>query len=434
MSDKKILEHMLDIARLGGRAVMPVVRKNKKIESMVLDLFNRLRSATVLSVSDELLASIRNLKDIKGEKGLNIAGYINAESGVGEAVRSNIKAVEAAGIPFVLNNISSPSRQGDRMYTDFTDKNPYCFNLIQANPDNFLTLLEEKSIEYFVNKYNIGFWYWELSEFPRQWDYCFNYFNEVWVASTFCLDAVSRVSPVPVFKVPPSVAVDKMKDVGRGHFGLGADDFIFLFMFDLFSFYERKNPLGLINAFRKAFRPGEKVQLVLKCSNLESNKEARDRIRKAAQGLNVKIIDGYFDKDEIHALMKSSDCYVSLHRSEGFGLPLAEAMYLGKPVIATNYSGNTDFMNEKNSFPIRYKLVEIEQDFGPYKKGNVWAEPDTDHAAEAMRLVYEKRELAKSVGQAASDHIKREYNAAVCGQRILDRLEAISREKLAFKS
>ncbi len=418
------------LSSAAGKVLLPIVQRNERLKDALNRVYKRLDSSMSAHYRDEYA----RLKDsgLSGEKGVNIAGYINAESGVGEAVRTNIRAIELRGIPFVLNNIYSPSRQGDRTYTDIVAENPYVFNLIHANPDNFSALLSDKGVAYLKERYNIGFWYWELSNFPEEWMYCFDYLHEVWVATDFCRDTFSKVSPVPVVKIPPSVVVEGFKEVGRGDYGVDEDEFVFFYMFDFLSHFERKNPIAIVNAFRNAFSPGDKALLLLKCANSENNTGARDRLLEAARGLNVKLIDRYMDKDEIHSLVRMCDCYVSLHRSEGFGLPMAEAMYLGKPVIATNYSGNTEFMNEQNSFPVDYTLVEIERDFGPYRKGNVWAEPDAGHAARLMRRVYDDREFARTIGDAAGRDIRKHYSDKATGERIAGRLEQVARERGLF--
>jgi glycosyltransferase involved in cell wall biosynthesis len=194
----------------------------------------------------------------------------------------------------------------------------------------------------------------------------------------------------------------------------------------MLSYFERKNPLAIIKAFRNAFKPTEDAMLILKFSNSESNVSARDRIIEAAKGLKVKIIDKYLYKDELYALLNLIDCYVSLHRSEGFGLTLAEAMYLKKPVIATAYSGNTDFMNCNNSFLVTYKIIEIEEDIGHYKKGNIWADPDILHATELMRYVYENRETARNIGAVASNDIRSQLSPLAVGNKIKTRIKSIT--------
>ena len=148
-------------------------------------------------------------------------------------------------------------------------------------------------------------------------------------------------------------------------------------------------------------------------------------MQEAARGLNIKIIDGYLYRNEINALISLCDCYISLHRSEGFGLTMAEAMFLAKPVIATAFSGNTDFMNVNNSYPVKYKLASLDKDAGPYKKGCLWAEPDVEYAAELMRYIYENKTLAYEVGKIAAEDVRKNLNFNIIGAEIKNRIEYI---------
>jgi glycosyltransferase involved in cell wall biosynthesis len=126
-------------------------------------------------------------------------------------------------------------------------------------------------------------------------------------------------------------------------------------------------------------------------------------------------------------LESTCDCFVSLHRSEGFGLGLAEAMYQGKPVIGTDWSGNTDFMNAENSCPVRYSLERLDQSFGPYSKGQTWAEPDSDHAAWFMRRLVEDDSYRRRIAAAGQETIRSDYSPRAVGRRYLERLALISR-------
>jgi glycosyltransferase involved in cell wall biosynthesis len=130
----------------------------------------------------------------------------------------------------------------------------------------------------------------------------------------------------------------------------------------------------------------------------------------------------------LDGLFSVCDAYVSLHRSEGFGITAAEAMCMGKPVIATDYAGNTDFMNVSNSYPVAYRLIELEQDHGPYKKGEFWADPDLDHAAEQMRRVFTEREQALRKGQRASSDMARWYGRQATARKMIERLQIINHE------
>jgi len=354
--------------------------------------------------------------------GVNLAGYVASEKGVGEALRSQARNFEAVGIPYVLNDFKdSGSLNQDLTYTNYSADNPYAINLVQVNADQVPFFHQARGQDYFSDRYNIGYWNWELSQFPPEWLSSFDYFDEIWVASNFALDSVSRVSPIPVIRVPFSMPeAPAIMIADRSHFNLPIGKFAFLFIFDFHSFRARKNPTGLIEAFKKAFTGSDEATLWLKCSH--SSPADLKQLQDAIGGSNIRIIDGVLSRADISALIHLSDCYVSLHRSEGFGLTMAEAMSMGKPVIATAYSGNVDFMTAANSFPVKYSLTEIDSDYGPYKKGCIWAEPDTSHAAETMRFVFENQDEAKEVGRRAREEVSRLLNPKAVGAMIKERL------------
>ena len=370
-----------------------------------------------------------HLQPIDGRRpfGVNVAGILNSEKGIGEAARSTLRSLEAANIPYVLNSvIDYGSLNNDTTYTGFSDDNPYVFNLVHLNAPELANFVWYKGAAYFRGRYNIGAWNWELASFPNEWLPHFQYHHEIWVPSKFAADALSRVSPVPVLRMPHSPASEQIMGEGldRSHFGLPPDDVFFLFMFDSHSELERKNPLGLIEAFKRAFPREKDVFLLIKSSR--SNPHAVEAMQQAAKQTNVQMMERVLSREEVHALYRLCDCYVSLHRSEGFGLTLAEAMRSGKPVIGTAYGGNIDFMTPENSYPVKYKLIEIDRDHGPYKKGWAWADPELDHAAELMRHVYENREEAKAIGWKAREDILRLLHPRVVGDLMRQRLLTIA--------
>ncbi len=159
--------------------------------------------------------------------GVNLAGYIGAESGMGEAARTSIRALQAAGIPVALNNVEGPVRAGDRSFTDFTRDNPHPINLIHLNADNMAWFASDRGRAYFTNRYTIGFWFWELGAFRRDWQSAFGYVHEVWVASRFVQHALASVSPVPVVCLPPPVTARSQPPSDGRTSGLPEDRFLF---------------------------------------------------------------------------------------------------------------------------------------------------------------------------------------------------------------
>ena len=204
---------------------------------------------------------------------------------------------------------------------------------------------------------------------------------------------------------------------------------MFLFIFDMSSTLERKNPLGLISAFKQAFQSGEKVSLVIKVSRGERHPDEFHRLLNAAKRVGAIVIDQRLAREELNGLIAACDCYISLHRSEGLGLTLAEAMMLSKPTIATAYSGNLDFMDEKNSLLVGYDLVEIQSDAGPYEKGHRWADPSIPEAVNAMRWVFNHPEEARLLGEHARLSTIGCFSPERCGSKMLDRLNQIQSER-----
>jgi hypothetical protein len=216
------------------------------------------------------------------------------------------------------------------------------------------------------------------------------------------------------------------RERGRRRLGLAAGEFLYLFVFDFHSHMARKNPLAAIDAFRAAFLPGDAARLVVKCVNGDSDPHGLAAMHARAAGWPISIHDGYWAAGEVRDLMAACDAYVSLHRSEGTGLTITDAMALGKPVIATGWSGNMDFMSVANSYAVHYELVEIEETVGPYPAGERWAEPSVEHAAELMRRVFERRDEAEARGRAAGREIAASYSEEAVARLIGARLQVIA--------
>ncbi len=249
-----------------------------------------------------------------------------------------------------------------------------------------------------ATKRMIGYWFWELEYVPLHMRQSIALVDEIWAGTKFVTDAFAAVSPVPVRHVPIPVAEPQPSDRGRHDFAVLADVGqrpVFLAVFDHLSVTERKNPVGLIEAFRMAFTADEGPVLIIKTMNGHQRWASHQRVLAAADGRpDIRVWDETLTRADQMALVAAADCMVSLHRSEGLGLHLAEAMWLGTPVIATRYSGNLDFMTDDNSLLIDYDLVNVEHGEGVYPPTATWAAPDLALAAAAMRRIASDAELA----------------------------------------
>jgi len=365
--------------------------------------------------------------------GINLAGHFTLTHGLGEATRLLARALEAASIPHVRINEETDLPESSLLRTTerFAKANPFSVNVVQVNPDRVPIFARARGGSFFAGRYNVGLWMWEQPVFPREWRHSFGYFDEIWAATAFAVDAVAQSSPVPVVRVPIPMVRQEGPRRPRAHFGLREDEFIVLFIFDAKSVFERKNPFALIEAFRSALGDRRDARLVIKWATSPLEPAPQERLRAEGRDPRILLIDRPLSRAEIDSLHAAADVYASLHRAEGFGLTMAEAMLAGRPVIATAYSGNMDFMTPATSLLVRYGLVTLDRDVGPYKRGCEWADPDVAHAAELLRWTYEHREEARRIGEAGRAHIESRFSPAAVGRHVAARLAAIG-ERLGY--
>jgi glycosyltransferase involved in cell wall biosynthesis len=368
-----------------------------------------------------------------GIRGVRVSGYLSDESGWGAAGRGYVRALEQLEVPHTLHDVSTltGNRSGDRSLARELMAIDTDVNLVCVDAGQHFALLSEVGESFFAGHFNIGAWAWELPHFPDAWYNRFAYYDEIWVGTSFIASALAPVAPVPVIRVPPVIApATGSRDRGRRRLGVDAREFVFLFVFDVHSHLPRKNPAAAIAAFRRAFPNGTAVRLVLKSVNAAADPEGYAELRELAAGAPIDFHDGYWDADEVRDLFAACDAYVSLHRSEGTGLTIAEAMAAGKPVIATDWSGNTDFADSSNSYPVAYELATVARNVGPYRAGEIWAEPEVAHAAALMRTVVADPAEAARRGAAARRRIRHDYGAGAIADLVRARLDVIASRDL----
>jgi len=359
--------------------------------------------------------------------GVNVVGYLRGELGVGESARLMLDALKAGGVPHATASVDRllQSRQG-ATYLEAATGAPYDTTLLCVNADMTPTIATAVP-SLLERSYRIGMWYWEVEEFPPSQHEGFRHVDEVWVATDFVRRAIEPHSPVPVRTITPPLPQPR-RGPGRTRADLGLPERPFyLFAFDYLSTAERKNPWGLVEAFELAFAPGEGPLLVIKSINAHRRPDQAERLRlRVAGSPDVLLLEDYLDAQDLDALVALCDCYVSLHRSEGLGLTMAEAMALGKPVIATGYSGNLQFMTEANSFLVPWTSTTIPGGCEPYPAGGTWADPDLGAAAQLMRTVLEDPELARARGRQAAEDLRTLHSPEVAGRQITARLKELA--------
>lgn len=351
---------------------------------------------------------------------MDLAGFFTGGRGLAVAARNVQAALEAAGVavtPVTLlqsgADPAQPQTRGGGHPASVLCVTP---GTMAAARDALGASLDGQRV--------IGLWWWEVAAFPSRWARAFDGLDEVWVGSHFAADLLAPISPVPVIRVPMPVPEPRPERLSREQLGL-PEGFLFGFLFDYGSVVERKNPLGAIDAFRRAFPPEERdVALVLKTLGGERHAEEHARVLEAAAGDDrIQVLDADLPAARKDALIAAFDCFVSLHRSEGFGLAIAEAMLLGKPVVATDQGGARDFLTTFNSYPVDHRPVAVGPGHDPYPPEAEWAQPDIDHAAAQLRAVRDRPEEARARGARARADVLREHSPAAAGAAMARRLE-----------
>ena len=329
-----------------------------------------------------------------------LTGYLTAEMGVGESARGIARAFDHSGIPADLFDIgghyarSEDSEYAGRVASRVGNHASYEASILCVNADQVVQAMESQpGMVHTLSERRIGYWYWETENFPSRYLAATQYFDEIWVATSFVGNALQNAGiKKPIRIIPPSLPHSV-----RSHLQFPKNDggnmtetnTTFLCIFDATSIMGRKNPAGAIELMRKVQQStGINPTLILKTTHLgEANK---GKLLELGRGLQIKIIDQYLSRSETMSLISSADCYVSLHRSEGLGLSLIDAMRLGTPLLATDYSGPVDFANYSNAWMVPWTYTDASWEDGPYY-GARWAEPDLDAACAKIISIFEDK-------------------------------------------
>lgn len=356
--------------------------------------------------------------------GLNIVGYFKRISGMSNTAQLLVKSMETQHLPYSLVNADTSDLPVITPYP-IGDEFIYPTNLYIFPLERIPFLMHEIGFEKFTQRNNIGYSFWETTMFPPVMQKSWDYLDELWTTSNYMFENLSQATWLPVHKMvhPIHLICEPSKNSNKSYFNLNNKS-TFLFTWDWCSSVGRKNPQGVVQAFKTAFPSNNDVQLVLKSINSNLRKEKHKYLLNlCADDPRIIYIDEAMSSQDYINLLNCCDFYVSLHRSEGLGLTMAEALLLEKPVIATGYSGNMDFMNNENSYLCSYKLVEIEDD--QYPPGGPWAEPNLEHAAELMKYVLENQSEAKNKAKKGKELILKNHSFEVAGKQIKERLKNI---------
>lgn len=412
-----------------GEALRPVLTK-----VIPMKLLSRMKAGIINNATDKLDEdTIIRYEAGHYKPGVNVIGNIKGDNGLGQSARIMCRLLDENEEEHVIKDFFVPpggSRTNDTYDDRFSDELPYDINIIHVNASEFMVAYLSLGRDVWDYRYNIGYWAWELETFPEEWLSAFKLVDEVWTPSDFVTNTLRKYTDKPVVTVPHCVAPQTDFAYDRKYFNLPEDKFLFLVMYNSGSVMERKNPLAAIKAFKEAFCKDEETKakykdagLVIKISEAELSEDDEKIISSViSDSDNIYYMCGQLNKKEVNSLLADVDVYVSLHRSEGFGLVMAEAMYVGTPVIATNWSGNTEFMNSETACMVGYDMIELDKDYEPFKKGNVWADAHVDEAADYMRKLYEDKAFYKKIAdngqQFAKEHLAYKRSADIVSDRI----------------
>lgn len=420
-----------------------ILYSTQKLKPLLLKIFPQkiLRNLKGKMIT-ESLNNMNNINILPFERskykdGINLIGNVKAETGLGQSCRLVANEIENSDYDFVIynyNQLGSISENNKQWNHKISEELSYNINLIHINPHELGLAFTQLPKSFWDYRYNIGFWLWEIEEFPDEWIPCFHCLDEIWTPSEFISQSIRKKTQLPVITIPYCVEAQIQKKADRGYYNLPNDQFLFLTMYDHNSIVERKNPMAVIDAFRKAFDcHNTKVGLVIKISN--ATKSDIKMIETAMEGYsNFYIMSDVLSKEDVNGLIETVDVLVSLHRAEGFGLVLAEAMLLGTPTIATNWSSNIEFMNSEVSCLVKYTMKVIEKDLGPFKKGNQWADPDVDDAADFMIKLYDDSIYYEEISTKARLYLEEKLSMDITKLKINKRLLKILDSSLGEKT
>jgi glycosyltransferase involved in cell wall biosynthesis len=366
---------------------------------------------------------------------VTLIGHPFSPIGMGEHIRSSFRALGEVGHrPGLMDiyGLDAPDPSYEReLGPCLRGQSEAPVHIFHINADEVSQALAHLDGRLGTPRYSIIYPAWELSRFPAAWVSHLEQFDEVWAPSRFIQASISTSTPVPVYHMPLAVELTFPTFLDRRHFGIPESAYAFLFHFDFRSYVTRKNPEGSLRAFEMLVRsrPRHDVVLVMKIQNGHRAPEAYGEfldLMRAGSG-PVVLIDRTLTDIEMKNLVRCCDCFLSLHRSEGFGRGPAEAMFLSKPVIATAYSGNLDFMTSDNSLLVDYRLRPVPPGAYPFAEGQQWAEPDLEAAVAHMIALVDDPAAGRALGARARRSIRRDFSSLAAGLRYVDRLRDIGK-------
>lgn len=363
--------------------------------------------------------------------GINIIGFATGQFGVGEDTRMATRVAIQAGLDICVHEPSIPlhtaHRQSSWINKHLQPEPRFRVNLITLPATDTLRLCFLAQAGVLTGRYNICGWQWELPLWPSKWSGLMSIPDEIWAQSRYLQKVFSQATDKPVIYMPSAVEIPPFTPLSRDAFGMPAEPFTFLSVFDTNAWLERKNPLAAVRAFLMAFPPARQdVRLVVKMMNSRPELPAyQDLMRLCAADSRIIVIDKFLSREDMLALLNNADIFVSLHRAEGFGRVIAESMLLGKPVIATNFSGNTDFAFRETAYLVDGPMIPLRKGDYADHEGQFWMDPDIGLAAEAMTRCVEDCKGTQEMALRGQQWVSTHHGIESVARLYLARLEEI---------
>lgn len=397
------------------------------IDLLLEQSWRRLPVKTRLSLKRcvvEILAP-RITRNAQAKPPLIVAGLLSQASGLGAAARASLDALEASKLPVFGIDLTAALRyESDLSRVKYADGRTVIGEgtlLLHVNAPLVPAALRYLGRKFIHNKHIIGHWFWELDRMPLDWRSAIPFVHAVFVNTRFLADAVRSLTnqtPVHVVTYPLISFRNAEKCASQEE-----NAFTVLFIYNVLSNFERKNPCAVIRAFRTAFGDNSYARLIIKYISGEKWPESVRRMKAAAGNApNIELIGDVLDEDSMNELYDRADVVLSLHRAEGLGLVIAEAMLKAIPVVATNFSGSTDFLTTETGIPVGYDLIPVVDPQGNYiERGSFWADPHIDEAAAALRALRADSHMRERLGRAAAAFATDFFDPA----RYVDQLKGI---------
>jgi glycosyltransferase involved in cell wall biosynthesis len=397
------------------------------------------RFTSITATGDRHHAAMLPAVTGSGKVDVQVIGPFKKASGLGQATRLSAEILKATGVSLncVDFGMDNPAPEGFSSHVDLGSYMPARVNLFHLNAES-IPLVYTYAPDVMSQSYNIGYFFWEL-ETPALAHYLgMELLDEIWVSTEYGVSIYQPHTRKPVvnvgmtYETPPDIDRGAAREALNRRHGLTGGEFIVLTAFDSFSFTQRKNPIAAIKAFQQAFPGVPEVRLLVKTQNRNFVQDPfqlaiwRQVDAMAERDDRIRIIDETLSYEELLNLKAASDCLLSLHRSEGWGFGMIEAMNLRVPVVCTGYSGNLEFCSKDTSWLVGYTATLLDSsDYIFVRKGQKWAEPDVQDAARHLRSVYADVTVREQKVAAAYRNVRRNFSSAAIARRYAKRLKEI---------